>query len=101
MEERVMNVHERLLAGDGKLGKIKLKEDIDHPQRYGGDTVYECIKVLKAWFPEEEYRGFLRCNAVKYLCRAGKKDDAIKDLKKAEWYVHKLIEELEADKPAK
>ena len=24
------------------------KEEVNHPGRYGGDTVYECIKVLKA-----------------------------------------------------
>ena len=24
------------------------KEFVNHPQHYGGDTTYECIKVLKA-----------------------------------------------------
>ena len=26
-----------------------MKEEINHSERYGGDTLYECIKVLKAW----------------------------------------------------
>ena len=65
---------------------------IDHPERYGGDSPYECIKVLKEWTTIEEYRGFLKCNAIKYLCRLGKKDDCIQELRKAKWYIEKMIE---------
>lgn len=64
--------------------------DIDHPERYGGDTPYECIKVLKAWLSPDEYRGFLKGNAIKYLCRIGKKDEPAKEAAKAEWYVKEL-----------
>ena len=42
--------------------------------------------------PPEQYKGFLRGNALKYLCRVGKKDDTVQELKKAEWYLNKLIE---------
>lgn len=65
---------------------------IDHPQRYGGDTTYECIKVLQNWMSEDEYKGFLRGNTLKYLCRVGKKDEVVQELKKAAWYLNKLIE---------
>lgn len=27
-----------------------MKEEVNHPERYGGDTTYECIKVLEAWY---------------------------------------------------
>lgn len=64
--------------------------DIDHPERYGGDTPYECIKVLKAWLSPDEFRGFLKGNAIKYLCRIGKKDEPAKEAAKAEWYVKEL-----------
>ena len=69
-----------------------MKEEVNHPERYGGDTVYECIKVLEAWLPPEQYKGFLRGNALKYLCRVGKKDNTVQELKKAEWYLNKPIE---------
>lgn len=69
-----------------------MKEEINHPERYGGDTIYECIKVLEAWLPPEQYKGFLRGNALKYLCRVGKKDNSVQELKKAGWYLNKLIE---------
>lgn len=66
------------------------EKDINHPERYGGDTEYECIKVLKAWLSKDEYRGFLKGNAIKYLCRLGKKDEAVKEIQKAEWYLREL-----------
>lgn len=68
------------------------EEMVNHPRHYGGDTEYECIKVLKAWMGDDEYRGFLRGNAIKYLCRVGKKDESVQELKKVKWYVEKLIE---------
>lgn len=73
---------------------IELTEKVDHPLHYGGDTEYECIKVLKAWLTPEQYKGFLRGNAVKYLCRVGKKDGEKQELEKARWYISKLIEEF-------
>lgn len=74
------------------------KKIINHPQRYGGDTQYECVKVLKAWMSEEEYRGWLKGSAIKYLCRLGKKDDAVQELNKSAWYVNKLIESYKEEK---
>lgn len=70
----------------------KQNEEVNHPSRYGGDTVYECIKVLKAWFSPDEYKGFLRGNFIKYVCRLGKKDNNVQELKKARFYLDKLIE---------
>jgi len=69
------------------------KEEIQHPQHYGGDTVYEAIKVIEAW-----QLGFNLGNATKYICRAGKKGDALKDLKKAEFYLKREIAKLESAK---
>lgn len=79
------------------IDKEKDKSVISHPERYGGDTTYECIKVLEAWLPPEQYKGFLRGNAIKYLCRVGKKDETVQELKKSKWYLEKLIEKEEKD----
>lgn len=79
------------------IDKEKDKSIISHPERYGGDTTYECIKVLEAWLPPEQYKGFLRGNALKYLCRVGKKDETVQELKKSKWYLEKLIEKEEKD----
>jgi hypothetical protein len=67
-------------------------ERIDHPAHYGGDTVYEAIKVIEAW-----ELGFCLGNTVKYISRAGRKDPAahVEDLKKARWYLDREISKLE------
>jgi hypothetical protein len=70
-----------------KLEKPPRREMIDHPQHYGGDTVYEVIKVLEAW-----ELNFHLGNAVKYIARAGKKGSALEDLQKAVWYLNREIE---------
>jgi len=66
------------------------QERINHPAHYGGDTTYEVIKVIEAWG-----LGFHAGNAVKYIARAGRKDDELTDLKKALWYLDRLIAQLE------
>ncbi len=72
-------------------GKTKKKgEAVNHPLHYGGDSnPYEAIKVIEAWD-----LGFSLGNAVKYISRAGKKDDIIQDLEKAAWYLQRQIDKL-------
>lgn len=66
---------------------------VDHPPHYGGeDNVYEVIKIL------EHYElGFHLGNTVKYILRAGRKNPAtfLRDLKKARWYLSRMIEQTE------
>jgi hypothetical protein len=70
------------------------KEMVNHPDHYkfGINNEYEAIKVIDAWGLDND---FYLGNAVKYLSRAGKKDDTVQDLKKAIWYIEKKIEKLE------
>jgi hypothetical protein len=60
---------------------------VDHPDHYRKDTGYEAIDVIEAWG-----LGFSLGNAVKYICRAGLKQDALEDLEKARWYLDHEIE---------
>lgn len=62
------------------------EETVHHPSHYGGDTVYEAIKVIEAWG-----LNFNTGNAAKYIARAGKKSDYLEDLKKARWYLDREI----------
>lgn len=64
---------------------------INHPSHYGGENnEYEAIKVIEAWQLD-----FCLGNAVKYISRAGKKDDMVQDLKKAKWYIERKISQFE------
>lgn len=66
---------------------------VDHPQHYGGkENKYEAIKVIEAW-----NLGFCLGNTVKYISRAGKKDDIIQELEKALWYLKREIKTLKKD----
>ena len=70
-----------------------MKESINHPEHYGGDNIYEAIKVIEAWDLD-----FSLGNTVKYISRAGKKDKSkeIEDLKKAAFYLDRKIKTLES-----
>ena len=65
------------------------KEMVDHPKHYNMGK-YEAIDVIEDW-----NLNFNLGNAVKYLARAGHKDDIIEDLKKAKWYIDREIQRLE------
>ena len=70
------------------------KELVNHPQHYGGkDNPYEAIKVIEAWD-----LSFCLGNTVKYISRAGKKDDTIQELEKALWYLKREIKNLKDGK---
>lgn len=45
----------------------------------------ECIQIT-------EHMGFCLGNAIKYIWRAGLKDDEIEDLEKAIWYIQREID---------
>jgi len=53
--------------------------------------------AMQAWMTEEEFRGFLVGNAIKYLARAGKKDNNTlkSDILKARHYLDKLLDTLD------
>ena len=73
--------------------KITIDTDDDndmvvHPTHYGGkDNPYEAIKVIEAWEV-----GFNLGNTLKYISRAGKKDNIIQDLEKALFYLDREIQ---------
>jgi hypothetical protein len=48
----------------------------------------ECIQVTR-------HMNFNIGNAIKYLWRVGKKDDAIQDLRKAIWYIENEIDRIQ------
>ena len=68
-----------------------MSDEVNHPGHYGGaDNPYETIKVLRAWLTPEEYVGFLKGNALKYLSRHRQKGGD-EDLRKAQWYQDRLV----------
>ena len=66
------------------------KLNVNHPNHYGGkDNPYEAIKVIEDWG-----LNFNLGNAVKYISRAGKKQNKKEDLEKASWYINRELQNL-------
>ena len=63
--------------------------DVSSPAHYNKGNI-ECIEAIEASSTKEEYEGYLRNNVLKYVWRFRYKDN-IKDLRKARWYLDKLI----------
>jgi hypothetical protein len=64
-------------------------KDAINPDHYKVGGI-ETIDYLQAKLSPEEYRGYLRGNALKYLSRTGHKDDAAQEISKAIWYLERL-----------
>lgn len=70
------------------------KDAVNNPDHYNHGNI-ECIEYLKDNLPKEGYTGYLEGNFKKYLHRWRHKGKPIEDLKKARWYLDRLIKELE------
>ena len=64
-------------------------DPVEKPVHYAAGSV-ECIDAIEAQMTPEEFRGYLKGNVVKYLWRERKKGGK-ESLKKAKWYLNKLI----------
>ena len=71
-----------------------IDEAKDYPPQIGGNHYdkyrIEPIAALKDWLTPDEFRGFLRGNAIKYQTRYSDKGGA-EDLRKAQWYLAELL----------
>jgi hypothetical protein len=66
------------------------EEKVDHPPHYTKGGI-ECIDGIKASMTIEAFEGYLKGNVMKYLWRYRYKN-GLEDLKKAQWYLNKLVD---------
>lgn len=60
------------------------KEMVDHPDHYNQGI--ETIDYIESWNMD-----FATGNVIKYVTRAKYKENPLEDLKKAKWYLERLI----------
>ena len=69
-------------------------DNINHPRHYtvncDGEQAIETYDYINSW-----KMGYAEGNIIKYVSRHKYKGKPLQDLKKARWYIDKLIEELE------
>lgn len=68
-------------------------DNVHKPAHYTEGRKYEPKDVIRDWG-----LNFNTGNAVKYLARAGRKDDIVQDLRKAQEYIQFEIEAIEAER---
>ena len=70
---------------------------VNHPQHYKTESGLEAIDVIEAFTDGlQGYEAVETGNVLKYICRWKKKND-LEDLKKALWYLNRLISNVEKE----
>lgn len=77
-------------SGIVDIYRFEVPDMVNHPSHYSSDGI-ECIEAIEAQLTKEEYRGFLKGNVAKYLWRE-KYKGGTESLKKAQWYLTRLLE---------
>ena len=67
---------------------------VNSPSHYKSGGI-EAIEGIEASMEPEAYAGYLKGSVMKYLWRYEKKGKPIEDLKKARWFLDRLIQKVE------
>ena len=97
VEKNWDNIMKKLDEENKKTVTTENNDNIIRPNHYASDKGFEVFDVQEAFI--HELKGMPAsywCNIVKYILRFQKKN-GVEDLKKAKYYLEKLIEE-EAEK---
>ena len=99
--------------GNGNVLDIQMKEPgesfnscrarngldmVNHPKHYKAKNGMEVIDVIEAFTANlKGYEATHTGNVIKYICR-WKEKNGLEDLKKAQWYLNRLIKNIEENK---
>lgn len=73
------------------IKKVRKHDIINHPPHYRQGK-FEVIDII-----EDQKLGYHDGNAVKYILRHRHKGKPVEDLKKAIWYLNRLIQKIEQE----
>lgn len=68
-----------------------MSDNVNHPSHYTRGK----IEVID--FIEDQQFNYRLGNAVKYICRAGYKNDKAEDLRKAIWYIQRELKAIQKE----
>lgn len=66
-------------------------DNVNHPKHYNFRD-HECLDEMLAVFGINDVIAFCKCNAWKYRYRAGSKGSYDEDMRKADFYINKIME---------
>lgn len=78
-----------------------MNDPVNHPSHYTSGR-FEVIDVIQDQLGLDGLRNFCLGNAIKYICRAGKKDPTktLQDLEKAIWYLNHYVQAAKDEQEA-
>ena len=71
-----------------------INDPVHHPRHYRAGSI-ECIDAIESALSFEQFIGYCKAAAIKYIWRADHKDANIQDLDKAIWYLTRARNKLE------
>ena len=80
--------HPRFWSSEESVSKVY--DSVNRPEHYNTGGL-ECIDAIRGMLSHDEYIGYLRGNALKYMWRFRYKKKPIEDLRKARWYEERLM----------
>lgn len=90
---KLVTTNGQIIRDNEEYKQIKGKDNVVSPNHYVTDKGFEVFDVQEAFI--HELKGMAAsywCNVVKYILRFQRKN-GVEDLKKAKYYLEKLIEE--------
>lgn len=76
-----------------------MADAVNHPSHYNKGGI-ETIAYMRTRLTDDEFKGYLRGNVIKYIDRAPNKGKELEDYQKAMWYLSSLIGQLEKSGPS-
>lgn len=74
-----------------------MSDMVNHPNHYISHNGLEVIDVIDEFtYGLEGYEAIYTGNVIKYICR-WKQKNGLEDLKKARWYLDRLIDRIDTD----
>ena len=69
-----------------------MSDAVNHPAHYTAGSI-ECIDAIESALTPEQFAGYCRGNAIKYIWRCDRKGGT-QDIQKAIWYLNRAINNL-------
>lgn len=69
--------------------------DPTNPSYYKRGKI-EAIEAIESSMSKEQFLGYLKGNTLKYIWRFDRKNN-VEDLKKAIWYLNRMLDKIETD----
>lgn len=73
-----------------KMNEAMSNDVVDRPAHYNQGGI-ECIAAIEASMGGDAFKGYLKGSVLKYLWRYEHKGRPVEDLRKARWFLDRLI----------